>query len=193
MPVVFLYVGILLMDKREVRQHQIKLLKEFSKTSQKLEEDKLLSQLFLTSDDLKNAKSIGISFSMDFEVNTQKIIEELWKLDKQVYIPRCLPKRQMEFTEFTPDTVLTTTSFGVKENHEENAKVKNKLDLLVVPLLAFSVENHARLGFGGGYYDRFLAKYSPKTVSLVNSKQLYQKNIWKIEETDIPIRKYLTI
>ncbi|QNQ83947.1 5-formyltetrahydrofolate cyclo-ligase [Lactobacillus sp. PV037] len=181
------------MDKKEVRQHQIKLLKEFSKTSQKLEEDKILMQQLLASAEVEKAHSIGISFSMDFEVNTQEIIEKLWQAGKEVYIPRCLPKRQMEFTKFTTDTVLTTTSFGVKENHEKNAQVKNDLDLLVVPLLAFSSENHARLGFGGGYYDRFLAKYSSNAISLVNSKQLYQKNIWEIEKTDVPIRKYLTI
>lgn len=181
------------MEKKEVRQHQIKLLKEFSKTPQKLEEDKILLERLLTSKEVKAAKSIGISFSMDFEVDTQEIIKNLWLAGKEVYIPRCLPKRQMEFTRFTPDTVLTTTSFGVKENHEKNASVKNKLDLLVVPLLAFSAENNARLGFGGGYYDRFLAKYSSNSISLVNSKQLYQKNIWEIEKTDIPIKKYLTI
>lgn len=181
------------MDKKEVRQHQIKLLKEFSKTPQKLEEDKVLMERLLTSNEIKVAKSIGISFSMNFEVDTQEIIKKLWLIGKEVYIPRCLPKRQMEFTRFTPDTVLTTTAFGVKENHEENASVKNELDLLVVPLLAFSVKNNARLGFGGGYYDRFLAKYSSNSISLVNSKQLYQNNIWQIEETDMPIKNYLTI
>lgn len=181
------------MEKSQFRKLQLKKLEDFSRTDEKQKEDKILTEKFLNSDLLKNAQKIGITLSMPLEVDTSEIIAQLWELGKDVYIPRCLPKRQMEFTKFTYETQLTTTKFGVQENHEPNAIVDNNLDLVVVPLLAYGEDRHARLGFGGGYYDRFLAKNKLTKVSLVNSKQLIEKTAWPIEQTDIPIENYIAI
>ena len=70
--------------------------------------------------------------------------------------------------------------------------VNNHLDLVIVPGLAFALDSHVRLGFGGGYYDRFLAKYNPKTVSLVNSQMQFQHAEWPVENTDIPVQTLIT-
>ena len=61
-----------------------------------------------------------------------------------------------------------------------------------VPGLAFALDSHVRLGFGGGYYDRFLAKYNPKTVSLVSSPMQFASSEWPVEKTDIPIQTIVT-
>ncbi|MBD5429919.1 5-formyltetrahydrofolate cyclo-ligase [Lactobacillus sp.] len=181
------------MEKNKFRKLQLNQLEEFAQTNRKKKEDKILTEKFLKSDLLINAQKIGITLSMPLEVDTSEIIAQLWELGKDVYIPRCLPKRQMEFTRFTYETQLTTTKFGVQENHEPDAFVDNNLDLIVVPLLAYGKAEHARLGFGGGYYDRFLAKNNLSKVSLVNSKQLIEKTAWPIEQTDIPIENHITI
>lgn len=181
------------MEKSQFRKIQLKKLEDFSQTDEKKKEDQILTEKFLKSDLLKKAQKIGITLSMPLEVDTSEIIAQLWELGKDVYIPRCLPKRQMEFTKFTYETQLTTTKFGVQENHEPNAFVDNDLDLIVVPLLAYGKDQYARLGFGGGFYDRFLAKNKLTTISLVNSKQLFEKTAWPIEQTDIPIENYITI
>lgn len=181
------------MKKSQFRKLQLEKLEEFSQTDEKKKENQILTEKFLQSDLLKNSQKIGITLSMPMEVDTSEIIAQLWELGKDVYIPRCLPKRQMEFTKFTYETQLTTTKFGVQENHESDAIVDNNLDLIVVPLLAYGKDQQARLGFGGGYYDRFLAKNNLIKISLVNSKQLFEKTTWPIEQSDIPIENYITV
>lgn len=64
------------------------------------------------------------------------------------------------------DTVFYTTRFGVAEPETEDIARSNELDLLIVPGLAFNRAGY-RVGFGGGYYDRYLANYKGKTCSLV--------------------------
>lgn len=173
--------------KKDLRNLQIKKLTEFGKTQQKQLEDIILKEKLLKSSMLDQAENVGISISMDLEVNTGPIIAALWEMKKKVYIPRCLPKRKMEFTLYNKDTVLEKTKFGVLENHDSKAKVKNDLDLIIVPGLAYGLDKNSRLGFGGGYYDRFLKKYPAQTLSLVNSLQAFNQTKWKIEDHDIPI------
>lgn len=57
-------------------------------------EDRILKDKFLNSSVLNKADSIGIFISMPLEVNTAPIISALWKINKRVYIPRCLPKKE---------------------------------------------------------------------------------------------------
>ena len=82
---------------------------------------------------------------------------------------------------------------GIEEITDQNAEVKDDLDLLLVPGLAFALDSHQRLGFGGGFYDRFLEKHAEiKTVSLVNSKMMYETAIWPLDQTDIPVETLVT-
>lgn len=126
-----------LISKKELRKLQIKKLTEFANSKQKLSEDKILKEKLLRSSLLTKAESIGISVSMPIEVNTAPIIASLWKMGKRVYIPRCLPKRKMEFTLYDKNTILVKTKFGVLENHDSEAIVNNNLDLIIVPGLAY--------------------------------------------------------
>ena len=71
--------------------------------------------------------------------------------------------------------------------------VKNDLDLIIVPGLAYGLDKNSRLGFGGGYYDRFLKKYPTQTLSLANSVQAFDQTKWKIEAHDIPIENLILI
>ena len=180
-----------LISKKELRKLQIKKLTEFANSKQKLSEDKILKEKLLRSSLLTKAESIGISVSMPIEVNTAPIIASLWKMGKRVYIPRCLPKRKMEFTLYDKNTILVKTKFGVLENRDSKAIVNNNLDLMIVPGLAYGLDKNSRLGFGGGYYDRFLEKYPTRTLSLVNSVQLFKRTSWQVEEHDIPIEKLI--
>lgn len=83
-----------LINKQDLRNLQIKKLTSFAKTKQKMLEDRILKDKFLNSSVLNKADSIGIFISMPLEVNTAPIIPALWKINKRVYIPRCLPKKE---------------------------------------------------------------------------------------------------
>lgn len=142
----------------------------------------------------KNSQSIGITSSLPIEVDTSELIARLWEEGKDVYLARANDdlEHSQDFLQYTYRSHLGKSKFGVDEVIDKNVKINNQLDLVIVPGLAFDLSTHARLGFGGGYYDRFLAKYPTKTVALVNSQMAFERAAWKIENTDIPIDVIIT-
>lgn len=179
------------MDKKAFRAWQRNRLITFAKSPVKKAEDQELLNLALCHPRVKKAQNIGLTFSLPLEVNTLPLIASLQKMGKKVYIARCYSNRQMDFVFYEAGSELKETKFGVLEVASQEAPIKNDLDLLFVPGLGFSPEGKARIGFGGGYYDRFLAKYQKdyqfKTVSLVNSGMYFEEPLWPQESFDIPI------
>ena len=74
-------------------------------------------------------------------------------------------------------------------NRKQNLVEPNDIDLLIVPGIAFDSEGF-RMGFGGGYYDRFLQSFKGNTVSLAFQEQIVS-NLPK-EDHDIPVEKIIT-
>lgn len=176
--------------KKEFRRRQRQILLQFAKTEQKQKEDKILFKKLINSSMIRDKQKIGVTASLPMEIDTSRIITALWGMDKQVYLPKAYPDKDhhQDFLRYTPHTKLIRSKFGVLEVADVTAEVNNNLDLLIVPGLAFAQNEHARLGFGGGYYDRFLARYETiETVSLANSKMLFKEAKWPVETTDVPI------
>lgn len=183
------------MDKKTKRKKQLSHLKDFAKVSDKEIEDQKLAIKFFDLKEVKTARNIGVYFSIEHEINTMPIIEGLRARKKKLYLPKVVPgpEHSMNFIRYTEDSKLETSSFGIKEIVDSD-DINNDIDLLLVPGIAFSVNKHFRLGYGGGYYDRFLQR-NPKimTVSLVNSQMLFNEADWSIEDTDIPIDILISI
>jgi len=138
------------------------------------------------------AEVIGITISRPPEVDTYTIISKAWLEGKKVAVPKCLPEnRKMDFRYLTDFSQLESVYYGLKEPREEMTGMaqKDDIDLLIVPGVAFST-NGFRVGFGGGYYDRFLTGFSGKTVSLAFSCQLIDN--LPIEAHDIPVGRIIT-
>lgn len=177
------------MNKTEIRKKKIALLKQLSTKEKEAEEHQLYTQLF-ESNYWKKANTVAVTMSQDFEINTQPIITEAWKVGKKVVLPRAKKKRVMDFVFYTPDTPLETSSFGIVEPAADLSAVeKDDIDLMIVPGLAYS-RNGYRIGFGGGYYDRFLTDYKGMKISLVLKSQ--QIDAWTPETFDIPLDALIT-
>lgn len=174
------------MNKKEIRKKQLIKLKEFANTKQKDQEDHLLTKLFFNQVDLHNVKTVGITLSLPYEINTKYLITKLWNLDITTYVPTTNLDKTMNFYKYDEDTKLITSYFGIQEI-DKPQESNNNLDLIIVPGLAFNINNHQRIGFGGGYYDRFLNKYPSRTVSLANQIMIFKDNKWRVEPTDISI------
>lgn len=139
----------------------------------------------------QQAKTIGITISIPPEISTYSIIELAWQEGKKVAVPKCYPKEKtMEFKFISSFDQLESVYSGLLEpvNGTETTAV-NEMDLIIVPGLAFTKEGH-RLGFGGGYYDRFLTTYKGNTLALAFPFQLVDD--LPMEMHDIPVQKIIT-
>lgn len=178
------------MDKVSFRKKQIDLVSAFMKSDKAQKEiNNIYMQLFDDIDFL-NAKSVGITLSMNDEIPTFPIINQCWEMGKEVYIPKTFADYSMNFVGYTKETELEESSFGVREpkNYENN--LLDPPELLIVPGLAFS-QTKNRLGFGAGYFDRYLAKYPTKTIALASTSQYYEDTPWPVYVLDKPVDKVI--
>tara|TARA_B100002051_G_C16729825_1_gene637595 strand:+ start:692 stop:1240 length:549 start_codon:yes stop_codon:yes gene_type:complete len=126
----------------------------------------------------KRKKSISLYYPSNYEVDTIKLFGILRSKTKlTTSLPIISSQGYMRFSKWGLSEPLKVNSYGFLEP-TENMKIVNP-DLIVVPLVAFD-KFHNRLGYGKGYYDRFLGKYLKKnkntlTIGIAFSFQKYKK------------------
>lgn len=125
----------------------------------------------------RDAMKIAAYYPIGSEVMTQNIIQEMLSKNKEVFLPKVIGA-DIEFRKITEFADLEIGSFDILEPKPECVLGKN-FDVMLVPTVGIS-EKGVRLGYGHGYYDRFLAKNKITTISLVLEKQIV-KNIPKSE------------
>ena len=123
----------------------------------------------------KEAQKIGAYHPIGSEIPTQNIIQEILSNGREVYLPRVIEK-QIEFRKITDFGSLEQGSFDILEPRLE-CPMENNLDIILVPTVGISPIG-VRLGYGHGFYDRFLSKNKTITISIVLEKQIV-KNIPK--------------
>ena len=155
--------------KKILRNKTIAAMKELPQ-SVKAEADSQLTQRFIQLPAFQEAKTLATYLSMGHEFSTASLIQAALQLGKRVCVPRTYPQGRMEFVEYDPD-ILEKTRFGLLEPNEKGKLVdKSEIDLIHVPGLVFQSKGY-RIGYGGGYYDRYLADFAGKTVSTIYSIQ----------------------
>ncbi|AKP03655.1 5-formyltetrahydrofolate cyclo-ligase [Companilactobacillus pabuli] len=178
------------MDKVSFRKKQIDLVSDFMKSDKAQKEiNNLYFQLF-NDLDFQNAPSVGITMSTNDEIPTFPIINQCFEMGKEVYIPKTFSDYSMSFVKYTQDTELIESAFGVREPKDYENNVMNPPDLLIVPGLAYSQDKN-RLGFGSGTFDRYLAKFPTKTISLALTSQYYSEPLWPVYVLDKQIDKII--
>lgn len=119
------------------------------------------------------AKKVGAYYPIGSEVRTQDIMQEILSNGVELFLPR-VNKKTIEFRRITGFDDLEKASFDVLEPKEE-CPIDNELDIVLVPTVGITPEG-VRLGYGQGFYDRFLESNKVETISLVLEKQVV-KNI----------------
>ncbi len=151
-----------------------------------------LKKKLLRSKEWKEAKTIGITISTNREVDTRSIIEAGWEEKKRIVVPKCFPeKKELKFYQINSFQEVEDSFYSLKEPIITMTPFveKSEIDLLIVPGLIFD-EHGYRIGFGGGYYDRYLMDYANMTISLAFDFQLVD-DLPK-ENFDIPIQKIIS-
>lgn len=182
---------MIVQSKHEWRTNMKARLNEITAHDKETLDKEIVERLFTYEPYLK-AETIGLTIAMKSEVDTKKIIESAWADGKKVAVPKCNPKsKQMTFYYLTGWDQLETVYFGLKEPKPEETFIchSHEIDLLVVPGLIFDHKGY-RIGFGGGFYDRFLQKYPNETVSLAYEFQLVDSV--PVESFDLPVQSIIT-
>lgn len=172
--------------KSELRKQVLQEMKSIPQ-KQKMAMDQALTERFLNHPFYKEAKVIATYLSFPHEFQTQELIKRMLKDGKKVLIPKTYPKGRMEFVVYDPKQ-LAKTSFGLLEPQGDLEVVEpSQIDLIHVPGLAFTTEGY-RIGYGGGYYDRYLEHFAGHTMSTIYPCQVQEFNS---ENHDIPVQEVL--
>ena len=172
--------------KSELRKQVLHEMKAISQ-EQKQFIDQALTEQLLQHPFYQEAKVIATYLSFPHEFQTQELIEQALKDGKKVLIPKTYPKGRMDFVVYDPQQ-LVKTSFGLLEPQGDLEVVDaSQIDLIHVPGLAFTTEGY-RIGYGGGYYDRYLKHFSGNTLSTVYPCQIRD---FIPEDHDIPVQEVL--
>jgi len=153
-------------EKKELRRRVREELSALSRSELVRSDDALFAR-FLALPQVEEAKTIFAFWGIPGkEPDTSRLIGELVRRGKTVGLPRMLPGHRMEVRRFDPDRPLVKVSFGISEPGEDCPLLDREgIDLVLVPAVCYDGCGY-RLGFGGGYYDRWLENFSGVKVGL---------------------------
>lgn len=133
--------------------------------AEKVSREQRLCRRFLESSLYADCRQLFCFVALPQEPETRELLRRALADGKTVAVPRCLPERRMAFHRLSPEqpleSQLVSGSFGVAEPLETLPVIlpdAGQAPLCLVPGLAFD-QNGGRLGYGAGYYDRFLRAY----------------------------------
>ena len=157
-----------------IRQRKRELRSKYKRTRSsmppelKAELDKKLTDSFLGLDEYKENDTLFAFVSSEIECDTSKIIEDALNSGKRVAVPKCGEKSgEMDFYYITSRSDLERGKFGILEPIPGKCQTADDYSsgLCIVPGLCFDLQGY-RIGFGKGYYDRFLQKFGGPTVGI---------------------------
>ena len=140
-------------QKKDIRK---RILKKRSQLSEKLWEEysASIATLLISHPIFEEAEIVYGYIPIRNEVDTLPILEEAFRLHKKVALPKVLSKTEMQFFEVESFQELTPGAYGILEPQTEHPAMAEE-GLMLMPGACFDRELH-RIGYGGGYFDRFL-------------------------------------
>ncbi|GAB4073445.1 5-formyltetrahydrofolate cyclo-ligase [Barrientosiimonas marina] len=151
-----------------------------------------LTDHLVSSDLWQQSNVIGVTMSRGIEWCTEPIIRTAWKEGKTVAVPKSYPSdRSLAFFIMHHYNQLETAHYRLLEPIPEQTEklTKQAIDLLIVPGMVFDRKGY-RIGFGGGYYDRFLSDFPNYKLALAANMQLIDE--LPAESFDRPVDAIIT-
>ena len=140
--------------------------------------DESITQKLLATPEYAEAATVLTYVSVSSEVSTRMFIEGALRDGKTVAVPRCLPGHRLEFVAISSLDQLAPAPFNLLEPPKDlSALTEDQMNnsICIVPALLVDTKGY-RLGYGAGFYDRFLSTYLCKKICLA-----YQQNLSKTE------------
>lgn len=157
-------------EKQELRTLNLRKRAEIDACF-RLECDKKIEELLLKSASYRYTKKILLYASAKGEPDTMNFASKAILDGRELYFPKSYAKGVMRFFKVSDLGKLTAGKFGILEPSEDSEEYSESIsgtDLCIVPGLCFDLCGY-RIGYGKGYYDRFLSGFSGVTVGLTYS------------------------
>ena len=183
-----------MLKKEEMREACLNKRAEIPFSKIELWSNKIVSK-FLNLSQLNKSKKIMAYASIRKEVRTFSLMQELLDQGYLLYLPYVKNKRGelgvSEIKNLKND--LKEGEFGVQEPKHKlrSNKFFDNLDIIIVPGLCYSRSGY-RIGYGGGYYDRFLARYSKDILKVCFCYDKLLKEKISANSYDIPVNLIIT-
>ncbi len=140
--------------KATIRQYY-RTLRRHIPAEKKLLASCSLADIFLNASRDKSQKNIAVYLAVDGEINLQPLINALWQLQYNVFLPVIDINTQMlSFVQYNASTTMKKNQYGIEEPENISSNLlPEDLDIVLMPLVAFDLLG-SRLGMGKGFYDR---------------------------------------
>ena len=161
------------LEKQRLREERLAAREALSE-QERIVLDDLITHKLLATSEYAEATTVLTYVSVSSEVSTRMFIECALRDGKTVAVPRCLPGHCLEFVAIASLEQLVAAPFNLLEPAKELpalAEDQNNNSICIVPALLVDTKGY-RLGYGAGFYDRFLSTYPGKKICLA-----YQQNL----------------
>ena len=166
------------MNKSEIRKKILQLRKKNYFKNLIINSNKILK--FLEKKNIKN-KIIGAYYPYNYEIDTLDILKKLEKKNYLISLPKISKNNKMDFYQWSFKEPLSINTYGIPE---PISKIKVDPKILLVPLVAYDSKLN-RLGYGGGFYDRYISRVEKdKRILKIGLAFSFQKI------NKLPINKY---
>tara|TARA_A100001011_G_scaffold397680_1_gene499471 strand:+ start:3184 stop:3732 length:549 start_codon:yes stop_codon:yes gene_type:complete len=159
-------------NKSEIRKKILKIRRINNIKNQKIDFKSLIKILRKSK---ISGRVVGGYYPYNYEVDTLEIFKKLEKFNYHLTLPKISKNYQMDFFQWSTKDPLEINKYGIPEPISEVVKFPN---ILLVPLVAFDKDRN-RIGYGGGFYDRYIKKLQRKkkilTIGLAYSFQKVKK------------------
>ena len=171
------------MNKQELRA-RIRAQKRAMTEEMIVQKSEALGQLFVRSEAYKNAKSIYGYLPYNQEVRTVAMLEQALRAGKRVAVPKCYGD-EMKFIWMEDLSLVEKGYANIPEPIADGPVADDETALVLMPGLAFDPQGH-RCGYGGGFYDKFLAA-EPDHPTLALCYDFQMLPHLETEDHDIPV------
>lgn len=178
--------------KDEIRDYILNKRKKLSPEEKKIKDD-VLYNIIIKSKEFIEADTLFLYISFDKEVDTHNIINHALSLGKKVCVPRVISRLEgMKALKIDSLKDLQLSNYGILEPEETAEEIMiNHMDLAIVPGVAFDPKG-GRVGYGGGFYDRFFSNLQVKIKKIALAYEFQILDRVPIEEHDISIDAIIT-
>ena len=143
---------------------------------------------------LRSGQTVALYLANDGEISPDTSLRRLSRTGKRCYLP-CLQGKHLAFRRFRPSQTLKKNRFGIPEPAPKRgaALPVEAMDVILLPLVGFDRKGN-RLGMGGGFYDRTLARLSPMKRPLLIGLAHHCQEVEQlpVQSWDIPLDTVVT-